>query len=52
MIKHLVQQHNIFLKYNMTYTIEEIKNKAIPIVKKHSVRSLGLFGSYARNEQK
>ena len=35
----------------MTYTIEEIKNKAIPIAKKHSVRSLGLFGSYARNEQ-
>ena len=35
----------------MTYTIEEIKNKAIPIAKKHRVRSLGLFGSYARNEQ-
>lgn len=35
----------------MIYTIEEIKKRAIPIAKKHSIKSLGLFGSYARNEQ-
>lgn len=33
------------------FTIDEIKNKAIPIAKKHNVVSLSLFGSYARNEQ-
>ena len=34
----------------MTYTIEEIKEKAIPIAKKYGVESLSLFGSYARGE--
>lgn len=33
------------------FTIDEIKNRAIPIVKKYNVISLSLFGSYARNEQ-
>lgn len=32
-------------------TLDEIKNKAIPIAKKHNIVSLSLFGSYARNEQ-
>lgn len=34
----------------MLYTIEEIKKISIPIVKKYGVKSLSLFGSYARNE--
>ena len=34
----------------MPYTIEEIKEKAIPIAKKYGVESLSLFGSYARGE--
>ena len=34
----------------MLYTIEEIKEKAIPIAKKYGVESLSLFGSYARGE--
>lgn len=34
----------------MTYTIEEIKEKAIPIAQKYGVESLSLFGSYARGE--
>lgn len=34
----------------MLYTIEEIKNISVPIVKKYGVKSLSLFGSYARNE--
>lgn len=32
------------------YTIEEIKNKAVPIAKKYGVKKLSLFGSYARGE--
>ncbi|MBR5913953.1 MAG: nucleotidyltransferase domain-containing protein [Selenomonadaceae bacterium] len=31
-------------------TIEEIKDKAIPIAKKYGVKKLSLFGSYARGE--
>ena len=34
----------------MCYTIEEIKTKTVPITKSYGVQSLGLFGSYARNE--
>lgn len=34
----------------MVYTIEEIKEKAIPIVTEFNVESLGIFGSYARGE--
>ena len=34
----------------MLYTIEEIKEKAIPIAKKYGIESLSLFGSYARGE--
>ena len=30
------------------FTIEEIKNKAIPIAKEYGVESLKLFGSYAK----
>lgn len=33
------------------YTINEIKEKTIPIAKKFGVDELSLFGSYARNEQ-
>lgn len=36
----------------MRYTLEEIRKIAIPIVKKYGVKSLSLFGSYARNEAK
>ncbi|MBE6493799.1 MAG: nucleotidyltransferase [Methanosphaera stadtmanae] len=34
----------------MVYTIEEIKQKAIPLAKKYGVESMSLFGSYARGE--
>jgi uncharacterized protein len=32
--------------------IEEIKEKIVPILKKHKVTKAGIFGSYARGEQK
>ena len=34
----------------MIYTIEEIKNTAIPIVEEYGVIRLSIFGSYARGE--
>ena len=34
----------------MIYTIEEIKNTAIPIVVEYGVVKLSIFGSYARGE--
>ena len=34
----------------MTYTIEEIKNTAIPIFEEYGVNRLSIFGSYARGE--
>lgn len=34
----------------MIYTIEEIKEKAIPIVIEYDIDRLGLFGSYARGD--
>jgi len=34
----------------MIYTIEEIRNKAIPIVKSFGLKRLCLFGSYAKGE--
>lgn len=34
----------------MSYTIEEIKEKALPIAKVHGVDKLFLFGSYARGQ--
>lgn len=34
----------------MIYTIEEIKEKAVPVAVKYGVDSLSLFGSYARGE--
>ena len=32
----------------MVYTIDEIKNIVIPIAKKHGLKAVYLFGSYAR----
>ena len=32
------------------YTIEMIREKAVPIAKKYEVKKLSLFGSYARGE--
>ena len=34
----------------MCYTIDEIKEKTIPIALTYGIQSLSLFGSYARNE--
>lgn len=34
----------------MIYTIEEIKEKAIPIIIDYNIERLGIFGSYARGE--
>ena len=36
----------------MIYTLEEIKEKAIPIAQAYGVDSMSLFGSYARGEAK
>lgn len=36
----------------MHYTINEIKNKTIPIAKAYGIRRMSLFGSYARGEAK
>lgn len=33
------------------YTINEIKEKAIPIAKSYGINELSLFGSYSRSEQ-
>ncbi|MBQ6121297.1 MAG: nucleotidyltransferase domain-containing protein [Clostridia bacterium] len=35
----------------VTYEMDEIRQKAIPIAKRYGVRRLGLFGSYARGKQ-
>ena len=37
---------------NMTYTIEEIKDKVTPIAQEYGLNRLSLFGSYARGEAK
>lgn len=34
----------------MVYTMDEIREKAIPIAQKFGIKRLSLFGSYARNE--
>lgn len=34
----------------MTYSVNEIKKKAIPIAQKYGVDSMSIFGSYARGE--
>jgi hypothetical protein len=34
----------------MCYTLNEIKEKVVPIAKSYGVQSLGVFGSYARKE--
>jgi len=32
--------------------IEEIKKKILPVLKKNKIKRAGIFGSYARGEQK
>lgn len=34
----------------MIYTINEIRNKTVPIARKYGVAKMSLFGSYAREE--
>lgn len=34
----------------MCFTMEEIKQKSVPLAKKYGIKRLGLFGSYARGE--
>ncbi|MBR1561378.1 MAG: nucleotidyltransferase domain-containing protein [Clostridia bacterium] len=34
----------------MCYSIEEIRERSVPVARKYGVRRLGLFGSYARGE--
>lgn len=36
----------------MEKEIDKIKTKAVPLLKKHGVSKAGIFGSYARGEQK
>lgn len=35
-----------------TYTIDEIKNIAVPVAQQYGVERVALFGSYAKGEQK
>jgi hypothetical protein len=35
---------------DMCYTLNEIKEKTVPIAVSYGIKSLGVFGSYARNE--
>lgn len=35
----------------MMYSVEEIRQKAVPIARKYGVKRLGLFGSYAKDRQ-
>ncbi|MBE5807683.1 MAG: nucleotidyltransferase [Clostridiales bacterium] len=35
----------------MTYTLEEIRDIAVPIAQRYGIQRMGLFGSYARGEQ-
>ena len=34
----------------MVYTIEQIKERIAPVARKHKLRAVWVFGSYARNE--
>ena len=34
----------------MCYTIDELKEKTIPIAEHYGIRSMSIFGSYARGE--
>lgn len=34
----------------MIYTIEEIKNRVFPVIRKYDIPAMYLFGSYARGE--
>ena len=34
----------------MPFTLDEIREKSVPIAQKYGVKRLGLFGSYARGE--
>lgn len=36
----------------MRYTIDEIKDRAVPIAKAYGIGKMSLFGSYARGEAK
>lgn len=36
----------------MVQTIDEIKKKIIPVLKKNKITRAGIFGSYARGEQR
>ncbi len=36
----------------MSFTMEEIIQKSVPLAQKYGVKRLGLFGSYARGEAK
>lgn len=33
------------------YTLEEIRDKSVPIAVKYGIQRMGLFGSYARGDQ-
>ena len=34
----------------MLYTIEEIRDRAVPVARRYGIQNLRLFGSYARGE--
>ena len=34
----------------MSYTVSEIKERAVPIAKEYGIKQMSLFGSYARGD--
>ncbi len=49
--KELIADRNL-LKIKRDKTIQKVKSKILPILKKHKIKKAGIFGSYARGEQK
>lgn len=49
--KELVADRNL-LKIKRDKTIQKVKLKILPVLKKHKIKKAGIFGSYARGEQK
>jgi len=46
------QKETCFIMKKQSKEIEEIKRKIVPLLKKNKVVRAGIFGSYARGEQK
>ena len=49
--KEFIADRNL-LKIKRDKTIQKVKSKILPVLKKHKIKKAGIFGSYARGEQK